>query len=204
MRISEPMTMLTDWLMAACCFFWSWRLFALSGQNGQDSTWYWGGAFLGTALASLVGGARHGLANYLDPRARALLVQGVLFFLGGATFCLINGVNAASLAGHRASLVWVFNGLLFYTYLLFLTVMKDYRFEVMYYLLALGAAGALQSHNETILVSVSVSGLGIILWLFKVSPHRNFNHNDLFHVIQCVALWFLYRGGLAFKDIVQN
>ena len=34
----------------------------------------------------------------------------------------------------------------------------------------------------------------------RVSPHRWFNHNDLFHVIQIVALYMFFRGGSLLVD----
>ena len=34
------------------------------------------------------------------------------------------------------------------------------------------------------------------LWATGWSPHQKFNHNDLFHIIQLMGLWFLYRGAL--------
>jgi hypothetical protein len=30
--------------------------------------------------------------------------------------------------------------------------------------------------------------------------HQHFNHNDIFHVIQLLALWLLYRGGRLLDD----
>jgi hypothetical protein len=34
----------------------------------------------------------------------------------------------------------------------------------------------------------------------RLAPHRLFNHNDLYHVIQMVALYAFYRGGLQLVD----
>ena len=44
--------------------------------------------------------------------------------------------------------------------------------------------------------SIAVSVLAALVQHFGVSPHPRFNHNDLYHVIQIIALWLLYRGGL--------
>lgn len=30
--------------------------------------------------------------------------------------------------------------------------------------------------------------------------HRHFNHNDIFHVVQMLSLYLLYRGGLELTD----
>jgi hypothetical protein len=34
----------------------------------------------------------------------------------------------------------------------------------------------------------------------RLAPHRWFNHNDLYHVIQMVALYLFYRGGVLLAD----
>jgi hypothetical protein len=34
----------------------------------------------------------------------------------------------------------------------------------------------------------------------ELAPHRRFNHNDLYHVIQIVALYLFHHGGLVLVD----
>ena len=34
----------------------------------------------------------------------------------------------------------------------------------------------------------------------RLALHRHFNHNDLYHVIQIVALYLFYRGGALLVD----
>jgi hypothetical protein len=41
-------------------------------------------------------------------------------------------------------------------------------------------------------VAVSVAGLAVLV--LKLAPHRHFNHNDLYHLIQMAGLYCLYRG----------
>ena len=45
-----------------------------------------------------------------------------------------------------------------------------------------------------------VSLVGGIVQARRVAPHRHFNHNDLYHVIQMVALYLFYRGGALLVD----
>jgi hypothetical protein len=35
----------------------------------------------------------------------------------------------------------------------------------------------------------------------KVSLHQHFNHNDLYHVVQMVGLYGVYRGGRSLLDL---
>ena len=48
---------------------------------------------------------------------------------------------------------------------------------------------------------VGVSVAAGVIQAFRLAPHRRFNHNDLFHVIQMAALYCLYRGGLLLRDM---
>jgi hypothetical protein len=39
-----------------------------------------------------------------------------------------------------------------------------------------------------------------LIQVLRIAPHPQFNHNDLFHVVQTGALYLLYRGGLLMRD----
>jgi hypothetical protein len=41
-------------------------------------------------------------------------------------------------------------------------------------------------------VAASVAAAGV--QAMKLAPHPQFNHNDLYHVIQIAAMWLFYRG----------
>ncbi len=43
---------------------------------------------------------------------------------------------------------------------------------------------------------ILVSAIGITLMVAKVSFHKHFNQNDLYHVIQMVGLLYFYRGAV--------
>jgi hypothetical protein len=47
---------------------------------------------------------------------------------------------------------------------------------------------------------VLVSLVAAIVQARRLAPHRQFNHNDLYHVIQMVALYAFYRGGTLLLD----
>jgi hypothetical protein len=42
--------------------------------------------------------------------------------------------------------------------------------------------------------AVAVSLVGLAVLVLKLGPHRHFNHNDLYHLIQMAGLYCLYRG----------
>jgi hypothetical protein len=51
-----------------------------------------------------------------------------------------------------------------------------------------------------IVAGVLVSLVAGLLQARRVGWHRHFNHNDLFHVIQMIAVYLLYRGGTLLVD----
>ena len=46
-----------------------------------------------------------------------------------------------------------------------------------------------------------VSAMGLALMALKVSVHEHFNHNDLYHVIQMVGLFFFYKAALLLEGV---
>jgi hypothetical protein len=51
-----------------------------------------------------------------------------------------------------------------------------------------------------ILAGVLVSMLAALFEQGRVSIHPQFDHNDLYHVIQTAAMYLLYRGGLLLRE----
>jgi hypothetical protein len=51
-----------------------------------------------------------------------------------------------------------------------------------------------------LIAGVLVSLVAAIVQARRLAPHRHFNHNDLYHVIQMAALYAFYRGGALLVD----
>ena len=51
-----------------------------------------------------------------------------------------------------------------------------------------------------LIAGVLVSLVAGIVQARRLALHRQFNHNDLYHVIQMVALYAFYRGGALLVD----
>jgi hypothetical protein len=54
--------------------------------------------------------------------------------------------------------------------------------------------------NRWILAGVAVSLAAALVQASGFAPHRHFNHNDLYHVIQIAAMVLLYRGARRLED----
>lgn len=55
---------------------------------------------------------------------------------------------------------------------------------------------------RTMVVAILVSILGTLVQMSGFKIHENFNHNDLYHVIQMVAIYLMYRS-VTLKRILQ-
>jgi len=46
--------------------------------------------------------------------------------------------------------------------------------------------------------------VGILLMVNKVSLHQHFNHNDVYHVVQIVGLYFFYKGAVLLHGLKET
>jgi hypothetical protein len=53
-----------------------------------------------------------------------------------------------------------------------------------------------------LIIGVVISFVAAGIQQSGLSLHRHFNHNDLYHVVQMVGLWFLYRSVLNIEQSV--
>ncbi len=58
-----------------------------------------------------------------------------------------------------------------------------------------------RSGRRWLLVGFGATAVGLTLMVQKVSFHQHFNHNDLYHVVQMVGLYGVYRGGRRLLDL---
>jgi hypothetical protein len=149
MRITEPATMLTDYILAAAGAFFAIQLL-LARPYGRP-TLLWTVGFAAGAIAAAVGGTFHGFALYMTEATRARLWNTTLLSIGASAAFMISAALTGPLDRHLETTRWLKWGL-----------------------------------------GLSIAGLLIQLTGFRHG--KDYNHNDLFHVIQTVALYFFYRG----------
>ena len=204
MSITEPTTMLTDYVLGALCLIWGWKLLHLpNGRHASQSLW--ARAFLATGASALLGGTVHGFALILPETWITGMWKGTLYLTGFASFFMLAAVVLVSLPrtigrwGLAACvlklgvyLVWMFNH-------------QDFRFVIYDYgsalLLILGfqLIALYRQRSITagwIALGILLSFVGAAIQQSGFSLHTHFNHNDLFHVVQMGAFYLLYRGGL--------
>lgn len=210
MRITEPMTMATDYLMGTLAFVLAMRLLGDASAGQQWSGRLWAAAFVMTAVAAFVGGTYHGFIEWMPGPAGRALWKATLVATGvGSASLLAAAVTAATAGPLRQALVaLVLVKLAVYVWTIaskdaFVLVIADYGTALVAVLLAAwflrptGLTPAAWWLTAGVAVAVVA---GVIQWA-HVAPHVHFNHNDLFHVVQMASLYLLYRGGLLLRDM---
>jgi hypothetical protein len=209
-RITEPMTMVTDYLMGTLAFVLAMRLLGDAASGQPRSGRLWAAAFVMTAVAAFVGGTYHGFIQWMPGLAGRALWKATLVATGIGSACLLAAAVTAAVAGplRHALMGLVLVKLVVYIWTIatkdaFVLVIADYGTALVAVLLAAwfirptGLTPAAWWITAGVAVAVVA---GVIQWA-RVAPHVHFNHNDLFHVVQMASLYLLYRGGLLLRDM---
>jgi hypothetical protein len=198
--IHEPMTLATDYLLAIAAAGFAWRLWRVQRL--------WALAFVFTAAGSFFGGTYHGFVTGIAPMAAVVLWKLTIFSIGLASYFLLvgsagdgSGTLPAQPAGTPAfrwlSMIAIVKLVVYLSWMIvhdeFVYVIADYGLT----LLIIGIAQLVRRGRSTpwVIGSIVVSVIGALVQQSGFALHRHFNHNDLYHLIQLVALWLLYRGG---------
>jgi hypothetical protein len=205
--ISEPITLLTDYLLGAVAFWLAARLAAASSRTGSWPQALWAVAFALGAVAAFAGGTFHGFRTSLGPFAGALLWQCAL--LGGA---LAGTLLVAGAAIHvlRGRALRVALGVLVAKAALELVLIsragltRDAVWSGVVSIVMLLALALLRVREDRatlgrLLLGLAMGGAALAVQAARLSLHPHFNHNDLCHVLLTAALWPFYRAGLRLK-----
>ncbi len=209
MTIAEPMTLLTDYLLAAFVFGLAVRLSGHYLRCRRRSVRWWAAGFYASAAAALLGGSYHGFLPYLGSFPAMLLWKATVLSVGVAALCLFAGTVTATLSGAPRRWLLLLAWLKFAFYAAWMSRHDDFRFVIYDYapallgilLLSVHAALARRAQAAPWIVAgviVSFAAAGVQASGLTLHPH--FNHNDLYHVVQMGAFWLLYRGGRQLQD----
>ena len=199
------MTVLTDYALAVVCGVLGGLL--LKNRQTHYSRGYWAIAFLALGLAAALGGTWHGFpAPVLSRSTLFRLWTLTLFCAGVASFAMLAGsAYAAAAGGLRLALVaFAAAKLAGFTLWIqanqgFIVVILDTGIAMLLVAL-LHALDRRNAASRWILSGVGVSLAGALVQAGGLAPHPDFNHNDLYHVIQAAAMVLYYRGVATMQD----
>lgn len=204
MKLSEPATTLTDYLLSLETYFFAALLIFQGITNFQHSVLFWGVAFAAIATAAFTGGTFHGFHD-MNPAYRAALWKLTVFSIGLSCLLMLTGTIFASVLSMRFWLLAIvlFNFLIFTGWMIF---RSDYKYVVYNSLIAMfGVLLMLLLRHPPgsgwILIAVLVSFAAAGIQRSGLSLHKHFNNNDLYHVIQMGAMYLFYKGAMLLRDV---
>jgi len=209
MTVTEPMTVATDYLLGLLTVLLGGSLLRQGHSRRCQAVLLWGRGFLATGLAAWAGGTFHGFREVLGPVGQVFLWKGTAFAVGFAGFFLLAGALWDSVSGRARR--WLISAALakLLIYMAWMSVHDDFRFVIYDYAPVLAILLGLQAWNwkrsrspaaPWIAGGVLVSVLAAVIQAAHLAPHPQFNHNDLYHVVQMGAFVLLYKGGRRLQD----
>ena len=208
-QITEPMTMLTDYALAAVSLLFAVLLFRVNRRQRQISVWLWISALSITAAAAIVGGAYHGFTFYLSEATARMLWKATVYLIGLGSLFMLSGTIVASVSCPLREWLLAATVAKFVVYAVWMAFHDEFRYVVYDYAPAMLGVLFLQIYaayargDESakwfvagVLVSFAAAGIQ----QSGFSLHRNFNHNDLYHCIEMGAVYLFYRGGCLLRD----
>lgn len=202
LRIDEPITTLTDMLMAAICFYAFFRIRKL--ETTVRIKWYFKYYFLTLGFGAVFGGLLgHAFLYSLSPYWK--LVSWILILL--SVVCFVHALVQLALPLVRpvfARIIILLNLLIFTlatiitVWTLDFTAVKLYTVFGMF--IVVGSL-SLYIYRKTgnrgvamLLVAVSIALLPAFVFSFKWGFSPWFNHNDICHVILSISALVIYKG----------
>lgn len=208
MKIHEPATLVTDYLLGGLAAFLGARLLRAARGPSRGGARLWAWALIATAVAAFTGGTWHGFAPEWNPAGGRVLWKATVFAVGAASAAMLAGSAMATLRRPWRSAVLAAAALKLAVYLAWMAFHDDFRYVIYDYAPALVAVLALHTaalfRRERgaawIVAGVLVSFLAATIQALGIAPHPRFNQNDLYHVVQMGALALLARGARDLRD----
>jgi hypothetical protein len=207
--LTEPMTVFTNLVLAGLAFVLTARLAYHSAAIGSAAAASLAAGLLATAFAAVLGAVAHGTDPAVDAPLRARFWRAALYATGLIGVATISCVAFFAARGATRTAILVFACLKLVVFIVNVARRPEFRVAAADYggalaILLGGAAFAAVRWSAPgmawLIAGVLMSLVGGIVQARRIGLHRHFNHNDLFHVLQMVALYLLYRGGVLLVD----
>ena len=148
MSLSEPTTLVTDYVLAVFSMVFGIALLRLRTHRG---TLLWSIGFLSLAASGLTGGSFHGFRLMMSDATHRSLWNITCILIGASAGFMVSGAMTGPLSRYGKNTRW---------------------------------------HAAGLVVSIA----GLVIQQGHLSLHPDFNHNDLFHCVQIVALCCFFWG----------
>jgi hypothetical protein len=207
--ITEPTTVATDVLLGGVAFVLGARLAYAGAAEGSVAASALALSMLAAAFSAAFGAAAHGLDPRIDRLQRDRAWRLTLYALGIVSVGALASVAFFAAGGGVRKAILVAAGIKLVAYVVRVARRPEFRVAAADYggalavLLAAAvyAAWRWRSPSSPWLVAGGlVSVIAGLVQIRRLALHRHFNHNDLYHVTQMVALYLFYRAGVLLVD----
>ncbi len=196
--IAEPMTAFTDLILCLLSLTFGIRL--RGGTSRARSLW--SAAFLASSLGSLTGGTYHAFQPALSPLLLVILWKITAAAVGAAGLLLFCGTTQALVQQPTARVLTIASIVLFVTYLAWMTTHDEFIYMIAFYAALMIATVVIcivryriaPRACALIISGIAIAALAAAVQASHIDPFAHFNHNDLYHVLQMVSLFVMYRG----------
>lgn len=209
MQPTDLIGIVTDLLPAAVSFWIALQLLPTMRHLREHAISYWVAALCSVGASALLGGIWHGFAPAMEPRTAALIwTSSIALAIAGSFMFLIATLHVFT-GGRLLGLLSGCAVIKFALFAVWASVNGDIRLVIydsgltMLVMLLLASWGAWLQRVPAaswMLAGVVTAMVAALFQQGRVSIHRYFNHNDLYHVIQMGALYCLYRAGALVRD----
>jgi hypothetical protein len=199
MILHEPATLVTDCLLAALAAWLARQLRGSICVANPPALW-WSRALAWTAASALIGGTYHGFAPNLPAPVSEAWWSLTLVSVGLLSFAMDISLMYECAAVDRwkawRALIALKLGIFMAAILVnprFGAAILDYGTTMLAW--AVGALALRRRWLGPMLWAIGLSLAAALVQQLRWSPGPHFNHNDLYHVIQAVALVGFYFAG---------
>jgi uncharacterized protein DUF6962 len=209
MQPTDLVSIVTDVLLAAVSFWVALQLLPTMRHLREHAISYWVAALCSVGASAALGGIWHGFAPALEPRTAALIWTSTIALAIAGSFMFLIATLHVFTSGRLLGLLSGGAVIKFVLFAVWANVNHDLRLVIydagltMLIMLLLASWGAWLQRVPAaswILAGVVTAMVAALFLQGRVSLHRYFNHNDLYHVIQVGALYCLYRAGTMVRD----
>lgn len=197
LQVTEPMTWITNWMVAVACFFFGHKLFY--DEEADLSQKFWALFFLFLGLASVTGGTAHGFINYVGHKFHyaAWLLSGLSIFCAQlAVLPLIENRKIRTVVRLfcYAQLMVMSASVIIFRH--FSSVLWDSIVGLIGVVIPVSLAHYSKRRDRRsalVVVGVLSNLLPAIIHMLKLSFSQWFNFNDISHVVMIGCLYIMYR-----------
>ena len=209
--IYEPMTTITDILIAIIALYYSRELTAIYFHQFLNVQYHWIWTFRMLSFGALLGAISHGIGPYFHPIVGDLVWKFTTYSIGIMSYFMV-----LTMLHHLFDypvvlrLRWILIALII-IYLAVVTINDNFINVIRFYvpLMVMVVLGLLYTWltgnadgTSMIILGILISFIAAGVQQSGIVLHEHMNYNDIAHFIQMVAMWCFYRGSLVLKDSV--